>query len=237
MLLTDLTPLDFAGIDDYTFNPKTGRFRVATGAGKGQFISREAVLNQNKKYLEVEREALVKLGDRLTSGELSLREFQKQAGESVRRIQVASAVLGRGGRDKMTQKDWATVQEQIKIQLYKGRDKKTGKRFGLKFLAQEIAEGKVSPAQLRYRLGLYAQSGSVVANAMDVRSLKESGMTHGVRVLAAGHVHCKECLEYAALPPQPIDKVVAIATRCSCRNQCKCSILGMTLEEAIGWGK
>jgi hypothetical protein len=222
---------------DLTFDRKSGRFRVASGAGKGQFISREAVLSQTQKYLDVERAALVKLGDRLSTKAISLRDFQFEAGESVRRIQVASAILGRGGRDRMTPKDWAQVQVQIKAQLYKGKDPTTGKRYGLKFLAKEWAAGTVSPAQLAHRLSLYGQSGIVTYHAMDKERQKDDGKVQGVRILSPKHVHCPPCVKYAAMPPQPIDDVVPIATRCDCRNNCKCSIQGLTLEEAIAYSR
>jgi hypothetical protein len=218
-------------LDDFIFDPRSGRFRIATGAGKGGFISRAAVLNQERLYLDRQKVELGKLGDRLSSGTITLPEFQREAGNTLRRIHIASAVLGKGGKDKMTQADWDKVQETIKRQLYKGRGA-DGKPFGIKHLAAEWKDGKVSAAQLNMRLGLYVQSGVISYSTAELDALKESGIPYAIRKISAGHKNCPECIQYASLPPQPIEKITPIGTACSCRSNCKCYIVGMqSLDE------
>jgi len=209
--------------DDFSFDPKSGRFRVAAGAGKGSFISRAAVLNQTRLYLDRQKVELGALGDRLSTRSITLSEFQREAGNNLRRIHIASAVLGKGGRDKMTQSDWDKVQETIKRQLYKGRGE-DGKPFGIKHLAAEWKAGKVSPAQLKARLGLYAQSGVISYSTAELNEAKKRGVKRGKRVLAIGGDHCSECITYAARGVVNLSDIIPIGVACSCRGNCLCVI-------------
>jgi hypothetical protein len=209
--------------DDFTFDPRTGRFRIATGAGKGGFISRAAVLNQERLYLDRQKVELGKLGDRLSNGTITLPDFQREAGNTLRRIHIASAVLGKGGKDKMVQGDWDKVQETIKRQLYKGRGE-DGKPFGIKHLAAEWNAGKVSAAQLKMRLGLYAQSGVISYSTAELDQAKKDGVKRGRRVLAMGGIHCQECVSYAERGYVNLSDIIPIGVACSCRGNCLCRI-------------
>jgi hypothetical protein len=209
--------------DEFRFDPRAGRFRVVSGAGKGSFVSREAVLSQQRLFLNRQENELVKLGDRLIDGGLSVRAFEKQAGETLRRIHIASAIIGKGGRDRMTQNDWDKVTETIKRQLYKGRGE-NGKPYGIKHLMAEYKAGKVSPAQLRFRLKLYAQSGIVSYSVAEIDDAKKRGITMARRVLSPGAMHCSECIEYANRGWQEIGQIVPIGIACSCKNNCLCRI-------------
>jgi hypothetical protein len=210
-------------LDDFQFDPKAGRFRIISGAGKGGFISRTAVLEQQRRYLDRQKDTLTQLGDRLAEGRISIKDFQKESGDTLRRIHIASAVLGKGGRDRMTQADWNTVQETIKRQLYKGRGM-DGKPYGIKHLTREWLDGTVSPAQLKARLALYAQSGIVSYSQAEIKDQSQRGMSQAKRFLSAGGMHCAECVDYAARGWVNLSDVVPIGVACSCRNNCLCRI-------------
>lgn len=225
----------FAASDEYTFDPKTGRYRYTSGAAKGKFAPREAVLALTQKAIAANTAELQQLGDRLAAGTLKLRDFQEEAGAIVRRIHVQNAILGRGGIDKMKPADWLLVARTLKQQFYAGKDAETGRRFGLKHLAAEIKAGEVSAAQLRQRLALYAESGKVTYWEMAKRSAADGGQGYGLRRLGDAQ-HCPSCVRYAAEPPRPIAELVTPGTRCECRSRCKCSIEFLTLEQAVAKG-
>jgi hypothetical protein len=209
--------------DEFQFDPKAGRFRVISGAGKGGFISRTAVLEQQRRYLDRQKTALTQLGEHLANGGIGIREFQKEAGDTLRRIHVASAILGKGGRDRMSQTDWNTVQETIKRQLYKGRGT-DGKPYGIKHLTREWLDGTVSPAQLKARLALYAKSGIVSYSQAEIKDNAQRGMNKARRFLSAAGMHCAECVEYASRGWVNLSDVIAIGVACSCRGNCLCGI-------------
>jgi hypothetical protein len=221
--------------DEWRFDRKTGRYRYAAGANKGKFAPRIAILELTRRNIEVQKKQFIALGDRLAAFKLKLADFQKQAGKILRRIHIQQAILGKGGVDKVTTADWKTVSSFLRQQFYSGVDSETGQRFGLKWLAEEVQQGLLSLAQLRLRLEMYAKSGKISFLAMDKQSLKEGGKTLAIRILGDAS-HCEDCIAYAALPPQPIDQITLPTQKCKCRINCECSILGLTMEEAIAMG-
>lgn len=226
-----LEPLNFSTHPDYFFDKKVGRFRYKDSK---KFAPRTAVLNLTRANIGARSQELIDLGDRLSNGDINLLTFQLEAAKLVKRIHVQSAILGHNGIDAMTDADWLRVARTLKTQYYDGKDPETGKRFGLKHLADDIRNGKVTPAQLRNRLRLYAQAGNSSYWAAYQASEKKL-KPYGIRALGDSE-HCADCMGYAALLPQPIEQVVLPGTKCRCKVACKCSILSLTLQEAIDRG-
>jgi hypothetical protein len=46
---------------------------------------------------------------------MSLRDFQQEAGELLRQIHVSSAIVGRGGLDRMTSEDYLAIDASSKF--------------------------------------------------------------------------------------------------------------------------
>lgn len=227
--------LDFDEADEFYFDKATGRFRFRSGAGKGQFAPRTAVLALTRANINARSAELIDLGDSLSNGDISLLDFQLSAAKLLKRIHVQSAILGANGVDQMTSQDWLRVARTLKTQFYDGKDPDTGKRFGLTWLANDIKQGTVTPAQLRYRLNLYAQSGNLSYWNQYRVSEKRAGKLYAIRNLGQAE-HCQACEAYAALPPQSIDIIILPTQKCQCRAACKCEIVTLTLQEAIDRG-
>lgn len=228
--------LDFAISDQFTFDPKTGRYRYRSGtAGAGQFAPRTAILALTQSTILSERKNLLEVGLKLADGKITLRQFQSEAAEVVRRLHVANAVLGRGGIDKMTDRDWLEVARTLKTQYYAGSDPETGRKFGLKHLAEDIKAGKLSAGQLQARLSMYALASKQSYWRAFKKTEAESGREYAIRQLGKAE-HCAECIQFASLPPQPMDSIVLPGQQCSCRANCQCSILSLTLTEAVKRG-
>lgn len=222
-------------LTEFRFDPKSDRYRVREGAGKGQYISREAFLNRTRSYVDEQKTKLVSLGDRLSSGEINLRQFQREASAALKEIHTGEAIIGRGGIEKMRSEDWLQVGRNLREQYYSGTDPDTGKRFGIKWLAQDIIDGKVTPGQLNARLGLYAESGNRSRLQMEQATQVEAGKVYGTRSLGIAE-HCPSCPNHEQKTPVPVSELVLPTTQCECRNRCKCKINYMTLSEAVAAG-
>jgi hypothetical protein len=222
----------FAVSDEFYFDRKVGQYRSRSNDA---ILPREAVFDLTRANISVQSETLIELADQLADGTLSLRKFQFQAGDLLRRIHTQSAILGRGGIDKMKPKDWLQVGRELVKQYYAGRDPETGKRFGLKHLATEIKKGLVSLPQLRNAMRQYADSGKVSYWQAAIATAKEQGTPYAIREL--GDVeHCDDCPRLAALPPLPLDQITKPTQGCACRTNCKCRLRPLTLEQAIARG-
>lgn len=226
---------NFAAFDGWTFDKKSGRYRHTSGAKRGQFASRTEAMELVRQNIQVQQASLVELADKLANQSINLRQFQVEAGELLRRIHVQSAILGKDGIDRMTSADWLAVGRNLKQQYYAGKDPATGKRFGLKYLAIDIRDGKVSLPQLRSRLSLFGQSGMQSYWQARVAAEMAGDRPYGIRILA-DVIHCESCVRYAALPPQPLQDVILPGQQCECRANCKCTIMTLTLEEAVQRG-
>jgi hypothetical protein len=216
---------NFADLENIYFDRKTGQYRDRKSK---QPVSREQLFELTRQNIATQQQELMGLAGKLADGSLSLRNFQFTAGELLRRIHVQSAVLGRGGKEKMKPGDWLQVGRELLRQYLTGKDK-SGKRFGLKYLAKDIQAGAISVAQLRNSLRLYSESGKTSYWQALKTTEKELGRLYAIRVLGIAE-HCDDCLRYSTLPPQPIDQIILPTQQCACMNSCKCRILTLTLE-------
>jgi|GEM_PF-1204110 len=214
-------PIDFAA--EYKLD-RNGRLRYSSGAGRGQYAPRSATLALEARSIALAKAELQALGDRVSSGRLSLRDFQQEAGELLRQIHCSSAIVGRGGLDRMTSEDFLAIGRLLKVQYYDGKDAETDRRFGLKHLAAELKAGTVSPTMLSYRLGLYADSGKISFYEMERRSRQDEGKTEARRLLANADRSCPECTAYARMGWGAIDQAVLPTQKCSCRVRCRCQL-------------
>lgn len=217
-------PFSFDEADEFIWDKATGRYRFRTGAAKGQFAPRTAVLALTRANIQARSQELIDLGDSLSNGDIDLLDFQLSAAKLLKRIHVQSSILGASGIDNMTDADWLRVGRTLKTQFRSGKDPTTGKRFGLKWLANDIKQGTVTPAQLRYRLGLYAKSGMLSYYQSQAAKQKSQGMTEVRRLLGVTDDHCPECVGYHQQGWVTIADLVLPGTQCSCKHNCLCSL-------------
>lgn len=217
-----LSDVRLDAIADFRYEASSGRYRWTSGAGKGQFASKEAILNRTRQFVRAEQQSLQRVGRRLIAGDLNLVEFQREAAQHLKNIHIGQAVLGANGYENMRSEDWLRVGRRLKQQYYSGIDPDSGKRYGLKHLAAEIQQGKVSEAQLLNRLRLYGESGK--AAYWDSWKAQRTDRS-GVRRLGVADRHCSFCLAQAEIGPRPISKIPAPGCCPQCLGNCKCSIV------------
>jgi hypothetical protein len=224
--------LDFAD-REFQWDSKLKQFRVTKGAGKGGFISREAILSLTRAAVKANQAQLLTLADDLATNTITLREFETHAAKHIRLIHTQQAEVAAGGYDKVTPEMWLEVSNELKRQYKDGRNLITGERFGLKWLCRDIIDGKVTLPRLKQRLALYANSGKVSFWHTDLQVQFDKGLTYGIRVLGATDKHCTPCVYYASLPPQPLTSIIRPTQQCVCGTNCLCTVVAMTVEEAI----
>lgn len=229
MIATSSESIDFATIKDFTYDRRTKRYRWASGASKNQFASKTAVLNRTRSLIVDRSNELVGLADDLSSGSRSLLEFQRKAAEILRDLHVLQAGIS-VGFENLFANDYARIGRELRSQYHTGKGE-NGDRYGLRFLAQDILDGKVSEAQLKARLKAFAASSK--KSYWQALQAKNEGK-FGFRVLGSAHKHCSDCIAYASEPPKSIADVVLPCHRCQCLNQCVCQLrVFKTLKEAI----
>ena len=208
-------------IFDFSYDQQTNRYRWISGPLRGSFASKEAVMSQSASQVSRNAATLSGLASKVSNGEITLKQFQEQAGDALRKIHVAQAALGKGGWEKMQPEDWLRVGRELKRQYYDGKAD-DGRRFGLKHLAADIRDGKMSEAMLRSRLEAFAESGKV---AYWAAWKTENGGAYGIRRLGVTDNHCAFCLTQAAIGPRPIAEIPPPGCCPQCLTRCKCSIV------------
>jgi hypothetical protein len=216
--------VEFAVSPDYTFDPSSQRFRYRDTK---KFAPRAATLALTERYISGQKQSLIGLSKQYHSGAIGVGDFQRQAAEHVKNLHLSQMVLGRGGLDNVTPQDFLKVARELKRQ-YKDGKGADGEKFGLKHLVADL--GNMSELQLANRLRMYGDASVVSYWAGAIGDAE-----YGIRRLGVAE-HCPDCVAYAAEPPKPIADVPLPTQNCQCRSQCKCSILGLSLAEAIKLG-
>jgi hypothetical protein len=205
---------------DFYWDIKSRRYRWRATQ---QFAPKVAVTALTERYLAEKQTAIAGLADLYDQGEISFDELQKQAAAELKAIHLAQAFLGRGGTEHMTPADFLEVARALKQQYYSGIDPDTGKRYGLKFLFQDLLSGNLSNSQLKDRLRKFGQSGRSIYWAMRRNAEMAKGRTMARRNLNSVH-ECPDCAAYAAMGFVSISRLVLPGQRCECKTNCKCTV-------------
>ncbi len=189
-----------------------------------QFAPLVAVQAQAKKYLEEQKRSLILIGKNYIEGRISLREFQDNTANKLKKIHLTQMIGALEKQEDVTAERFLLIGRNLRSQYYAGKDQLTGESFGLKYLVQDLIAGKVSQKQLAARLGMYAESGTVSFWGVRVDIAKDK-YTHAKRVLGKTHKHCDECLSYSGRGWEAIANIILPTVACSCRSRCKCSLV------------
>lgn len=199
------------GTQTVTYDRKSGRYRDGTG----KFISRATVLrlvDQESDRLATRMKAHAR---NLTAGNIDLPTFQQRAAEDLKLSAIRSTILGSGGRSQVTSQAYGTTGRLLREQYNY-----------LDGFARDLADGKLSKAQAIQRASLYGASTRSAFHQAEKIARGREGFKLARRVLDASSQHCNECLQYATGDRfVPIQQIVPVGTRCSCRARCRCSII------------
>jgi hypothetical protein len=226
-ILSDAPLIFDALVDGIKYDQSARRYRYQ-GENKpgepitGSFVSRDAVLKLQSSYLEKLKTELVSISPRISRGEIG---SYKDAATILKKIHVSEGVIAAQGIDRLTNKDLGKIGQILKNQYYQGKDRETGKSFGLKHLFKEVASGSVSEAQLSNRLSMYAESGRITRGVILQGRAIESGYTESMRIDSGDDAECADCSEYAAAGWRPIGELPTPGVDCQCRTRCRCRLI------------
>ena len=187
---------------------------------RGQYVTpeRKPVKNAELDRLREQRIEQTKieldaLSAQLINGKINLETWQLEVAKLLRKLHVEQAILARGGADRMRKEDYLAV----------GRNLKEEYRY-LRKLAQDVADGKLTEAEFRARVRLYAGRSRRSYSAMRQQNSKDDGYLYMQRFLDRIAVHCTECIALAAKGTQPIGSLPLPTEQCRCGGNCKCTV-------------
>ncbi len=146
----------------------------------------------------------------LLARRISLEQWELSVAATIKDAHIANGIFGAGGVENVTQSMYGEIGSRIK-QEYNY----------LHGFTQEIADGKLSEAQIAARLNMYAND-AYGSYADTERALNMgNGMTEERAILSGDAAHCEDCIARAALGWQPIGTLDDIGdTQCGSNDRC-----------------
>ena len=154
-----------------------------------------------------------RLSDRLDSGSLNIAGYQERMRREVKDIHRTQYIAGRGGVDKMTPRDWGRLGSDLRWMQYDRLDK----------FALEIADGKLSPAQINARSKRYMEA----ANKQYWRGKTEAKAAAGFiseQRFTNNDDPCKPCEKSRDKGRQPIGTLPKPGEDCEGTTHCRCTM-------------
>lgn len=198
---------------EFEFDPRSQRYRYTSGAGKGQFVSRDAVENLVNKAIEQDKQEIRELCQNYSEGKITYQEWKLGIASTTKRSTIQLYTLGKGGKEQLTPKDRGKMGGMLNYQMGK-----------LDNFAYEVKKGQISEAQLAARSELYIQKTREAFEEGRRESHKDNGYKWEKRVINSKE-HCPDCINYASMGWQPIGTLPRPCTQCQCRANCRCKIV------------
>jgi len=130
------------------------------------------------------------LAGALYAKDVTLGQWQGDMRAQIKGEYVRQYLLGRGGRDQMTQADWGSIGGMLARQY----------RF-LDRCATDVATGELSEAQIAARSELYLRSAKQAFEKANGRARTSDTQVRWIKTAAES---CSDCVDYAAMDWQPI---------------------------------
>ena len=179
-------------------------------AQTGQEIATSAIQAEIQAHIAAGQALIQELTGQMSAGDITLEEWKLAIASELKDMHGAMAMLGAGGADNMTPAMWGEVGSRLKQEY-----------IYLNNFAQEIADGKLSEAQIAMRLDMYTNG--AYGSYADAERTSEmlAGSTEEMRILEDGADHCGDC-EDAAGHWEPIGTLPDIGDS-QCGSNCQCS--------------
>lgn len=187
-----------------TWEPTTARYR----GEDGRFISRDTVLDFVRQSIEASGDVTKTLAERVSSGQLSSREFLTVFKQEIKDEYIRQYVAGRGGVGSMAQSDWGKLGSMLKEQY----------AYANTFAAELSG---LSEAQIVNRAGMYIESANQAFEAGYRKAITTSGNFTEERWMLGDKQHCSGCIENAgrgwvAIGELPPFGSTPCGVRCGC---------------------
>lgn len=193
------------------FAARGGRYRDLQ---TGRFVTTrevEALIDNTIARMADDLEALA-AGAADPRNPMSAREFRDAAALILRNGHGQMAMLGAGGRARMTPSAWGRVGRLLRDEY-----------AYLANFATELDAGTISVAQATARARLYANKMRTAYYDIKTQRLAASGGYTQERRILGNAEHCDDCIGYAAQGWVRIGTLPEPGERSRCMNNCKCS--------------
>ena len=142
-LLSEAIALSARLDEDWSYDPRTGRYRAANG----RFLSGATVEAIVDGRINRTKSDLRDLTAGLAEGRLTLEQWQVQVRAELKRAHIQAALVGNGGRQGMDAAAWGRVGWRLREEY----------RY-LEGFARDLLEQRVSVPMALARIGLYGDS-------------------------------------------------------------------------------
>lgn len=205
-----------------TYNIATRQYITSSGAR-----SRREVRELLEKLLDHTKGSARTLATQYDDGEISITEFEAGMRSLLKSSHLVSASIGRGGRSRMTAKDWGRVGNKIRWQ--NGYLKRFARR-----LANGMSKSMSESRAASYSAAIYTSYADSVAETRS--EWKDAGYGKDgeelVRLVTDSAESCAECAADEAEGWVPESELSPLFSRI-CGDWCRCEILWKSDEGSI----
>lgn len=154
---------------------------------RGRFVSATHVRDLSNTSIANAYPEINSLASRVYNENISVGSWQAAMREQIKREYIRQYVLGRGGRDAMTQADWGHIGGHLNAEYHRYLD-----RF-----ASNIAAGQYTEKQIQAYARMYMENCRHGFERGKLEAHKDAGYTH-VKWTLGPTEHCEVCLDRAA---------------------------------------
>lgn len=128
----------------WTWDQAVRRYR---NPATGRFVSTQTMIGLRDQFIDLQKERVASLTQQMVDRKLTRVEWELAMRNEIRISHIDMYVMGHGGRNNMTQRDWGILGRELRDQ------------YGyLQRFAEDVSAGKLSPAQARVRSQMYIGS-------------------------------------------------------------------------------
>lgn len=192
---------------DWTFDPRVGAYRDPNGQARDLAAVRRAF----DLRIEASRESMRGHARDLAAGRIDAKAFEQRMRDDIRRIHVEGRVLGVGGREMATARDYGRTGAEIKKEY----------RY-LSGFVQDIEDGRHTPAGIEARASKYAGANAIQEfEAGRLGVMVDAGYTEKRFAGPNDAVTCSTCAARLARGWVPIEEPGFTVGDSECQSSCR----------------
>ena len=217
---------------DFKFNPKTQRYQYTSGANKGKFVSNDTLRTLTSDYIAQQSETLRAITQRMLNKKMGVNRWMEEVAGVLKTSHINGYTIGVGGKSQLDSSHYGSIGAILKEE-YKY----------LHQFARDILDKKLSKAQIKARMDLYAGSIRRSFEKGREKSHDNNGYKWERRDRHATD-SCADCIGYSSQGWVPIGSLPPPGERCQCQRNCKCSKsysnsankpVNNILDSSFGW--
>lgn len=195
----------------FKFDERTQRYRITSGAGKGQFLAQTAVKSLVEDAISLHQKYAADITEKMFAQKLDVGSWELEIAQLLRQVSIWQYSIGRGGIGKLEARDYGIIGYQLRNE------------YGyLREFSNDIISGELSEAQIKARLNLYFNKSRSLYERGRRESHKNAGYIWEKRSLNSQN-ECPDCAAYAGMRWQVVGVLPSIGESCQCKGNCRCT--------------